>query len=277
MKKFKKRFLSAFLSMVFIMGVVTFGNPTTMFAAEEVTRQIRLIIASHSLVDAEWSLRRNGVEVSQITMMHDNIYSSNLIGYFGVSSLEGYSIALTSAVPSAFIGSTEITGFTFSTREIPITFEETSPNWWFFRHIWDVSPITSTPEPPSPLYPISPTADISILINDVELEMDVAPIIIDDRTLVPVRAAMEGLGATVDWDSDTRTVTITEALTIIMSIDSTAVTILTYDGSEEAVEMDVAPIIIDDRTMLPLRFLAETFGFEVDWDDETRTVLIATP
>jgi len=133
---------------------------------------------------------------------------------------------------------------------------------WFSTHHWLVTPITETLN----------TSSIVILIDGALLDMDVAPIIRDDRTLVPVRAIAETLGAEVDWNNDTREVTISDgSQTVILAIDSTTALV---DGGE--IGLDVAPIIIDGRTMLPIRFLAETFGLDVDWDNDTRTVIITT-
>ena len=132
---------------------------------------------------------------------------------------------------------------------------------------------------PAPTPTPAPTATdgIGVLIDGVPLEMDVTPIIRNDRTLVPVRAIVEALGADIGWNNDTREVTISQgSQSIIMTIDSTTVTFVHADGREENAELDVAPIIVDDRTMLPIRFLAEAFGFEVDWDNENQNVIIAT-
>lgn len=99
---------------------------------------------------------------------------------------------------------------------------------------------------------------------------DQYPIIEDGRTLIPIRALGETLGAKVDWDEDDRSVTITRGGTEIeLKIGDTSAYV---DGAEH--ELDTAAEILNGRTMVPLRFAAETLGFDVDWDQESRTVTI---
>jgi hypothetical protein len=97
--------------------------------------------------------------------------------------------------------------------------------------------------------------------------------VIDDksgRTLLPIRAVAEELGAAVYWDETARKVTIRRGDTLIeVRINSTAASV---DGA--GLSLDAAPVIVNGRTMLPLRFIAETLGCEVNWDAGTRTVLI---
>ena len=125
----------------------------------------------------------------------------------------------------------------------------------------------------TPQAPTRPLDNISIRIDGEYLtDLDVPPTIIEGRTFVPVRAVTEAIGANVDWDSATRIVTIERGETIItMTIDSLNAVV---NGS--AVQLDVAPVIIDGRTMLPIRFIAESFGLEVDWDSQLRNVIITT-
>ncbi len=108
-------------------------------------------------------------------------------------------------------------------------------------------------------------------VNMVEQTIDAPPVIVDGRTLVPVRAVVEALDGTVDWDAETKTAKLVSGdNTIELTIDSTTAKL---NGAEET--LDVAPMIIDGRTMLPIRFVAESFGFYTDWDGETKTVYVA--
>ncbi|MCD8181471.1 MAG: hypothetical protein LUF26_08345 [Firmicutes bacterium] len=110
-------------------------------------------------------------------------------------------------------------------------------------------------------------------VNGVEQSIDdnqTAPKIINDRTLVPVRAVIEAMGGTAEWDADTQTATLTySGDEIRLVIDSTTAYL-----NDAANELDAAPTIINDRTMLPIRFIAESFGFDVEWDGDTETVTI---
>ena len=111
---------------------------------------------------------------------------------------------------------------------------------------------------------------ISLKINGTELECEVPPQIIDGRTMVPVRAIFEAVGAEVNWDSDTKTVTgIKGDTTVEMTVDSRTEFI-----NGEAVEMDAAPVVTEGRTLAPARYVAEAFGCSVEWDAENKAVNI---
>ncbi|MBO5561157.1 MAG: copper amine oxidase N-terminal domain-containing protein [Firmicutes bacterium] len=108
-------------------------------------------------------------------------------------------------------------------------------------------------------------------VNLQEQTIDAPPVIVNGRTLVPVRAVVEALDGTVDWDAETKTAKLVSGdNTIELTIDSTAAKL----NGEEAM-LDVAPTIMDGRTMLPIRFVAESFGFYTYWDAETKTVYVA--
>ena len=107
-------------------------------------------------------------------------------------------------------------------------------------------------------------------INGEIASIDVPAMILDDRTMTPARFVAEALGATVEWDSETRTVTITkDEYKIVLVIDSK---IAEINGQQ--VEIDVPATIVDDRTMTPARLVAEALGAIVSWNDATRTVTI---
>lgn len=93
--------------------------------------------------------------------------------------------------------------------------------------------------------------------------MDVQPIIQEGRTLIPVRFMAYALGASVGWNEDTNGVT--------LSIEGRSIT---FAIGEMAPGMDVPAQIINERTFVPLRFISEFFGAEVNWDEATRTIEI---
>ena len=114
--------------------------------------------------------------------------------------------------------------------------------------------------------------DISVTLNGEVLTFDVPPQLIDNRTMVPLRKIFEAMGAIVDWNNDTRTVTATKGdERVIATIDSKNVYI-----SGETKTLDVPPMVVNDRTLVPVRFVAEAFGANVNWDEGTRTVVIGT-
>jgi len=97
--------------------------------------------------------------------------------------------------------------------------------------------------------------------NAPTINMDVQPVIQDNRTLLPVRFMAYALGATVGWNDATSEVTLTLG-------DKS----ITFAIGQAAPGMDVPAQIINERTMVPLRFISEFFGAVVNWDDTTRTI-----
>lgn len=100
--------------------------------------------------------------------------------------------------------------------------------------------------------------------------MDVAPMIIDGRLMVPVRYLEDLFGMTPAWDAATKTVTVVYNDAVYqMTIDSN---IITVDGMTQ-IEMDTAAVIIDGRTFVPVSRFADAMGIEYTWDAATRTVV----
>jgi len=111
---------------------------------------------------------------------------------------------------------------------------------------------------------------INVTIDSVAQSYDVMPIIENGRTLVPMRGIFEALGAEVAWDDATKTVTGTKADTkITLQIGNTAANV-----NDKEVTLDVPAKILDGRTLVPVRFISESLGCEVNWDDATKTVII---
>jgi len=104
-----------------------------------------------------------------------------------------------------------------------------------------------------------------IKVRGMNLNFDVPPVIKEGRTLIPVRAVMNGLGAEVVWDAEAKNVTITRDSKVIVINMATGET--TVDG--QAVEVDVPAQNIEDRAFVPLRFIAQTLGDKVEYDEET--------
>lgn len=114
---------------------------------------------------------------------------------------------------------------------------------------------------------------IGIKIDGQYMYSDVDPTIIDDRTLVPMRAIFEALDADIAWDEDTQTVTGTRGdTTVTLTIGSAAANV---NGKE--VTLDVPAMLLYDRTLVPIRFVSESLGAKVDWEGASRTVLISSP
>jgi len=107
-------------------------------------------------------------------------------------------------------------------------------------------------------------------VNGQTQELDSEPVIVNDRTLVPIRAIIEAMGGTVLWEQDTQTATLNYGDDEIKLIIDNETAYL----NDAPNVLDTAPIVINDRTMLPIRFIAESFDFDVEWDNEIQEITI---
>jgi len=118
--------------------------------------------------------------------------------------------------------------------------------------------------------------DITIYVNGNYLYCDAPAFLKDGRTMVPVRAIGEALGCSVDWDGTQQRVSIyNEEREVWIFINRTRVTVFDKEkGTQSEITIDVPPILVNARTFLPLRAVAESLGAEVDWDGNTKTVYV---
>lgn len=118
--------------------------------------------------------------------------------------------------------------------------------------------------------PVMANNDIKVLLNGETLSFDVPPQLINDRTMVPMRKIFEAMGATVDWNESTQTVTAKEDnIVIIMQIDNVVISV-----NDKDVTLDVPPQLVDSRTLVPVRAVVEGLDADVKWDGDTQTVII---
>ena len=125
--------------------------------------------------------------------------------------------------------------------------------------------------------------ELKIFADNVKLETDVAPVIINSRTMVPVRMIAEAAECDVQWDEEQKKISIgvpyKEQPLMYMYLDNPIVGIYVYNAETmetavEEVEIDAAPVLVNGRTMVPLRFIAETIGFEVEWNEAEGAVYL---
>ncbi len=113
---------------------------------------------------------------------------------------------------------------------------------------------------------------ITVIVDGAAVNFDVPPQIINDRTMVPVRAIFEALGASVEWNNETRTVTAAKGETVVaLVIDSNVIKV---NDTEKTI--DVPAQIVNERTFVPVRAISEAFECTVEWNQETYTVTITS-
>lgn len=115
---------------------------------------------------------------------------------------------------------------------------------------------------------------IKIYINGQLVESDQPPLIIDNRTFVPIRVIAEDLGAIVNYDNKDRIVTIKRDKTNILLTIGDDIARISSDVETRPAILDAPAFLRNDRTYLPLRSISELFGMEVDWDGGKRAVYI---
>lgn len=117
--------------------------------------------------------------------------------------------------------------------------------------------------------------DPNIYVNGVGAQIDpsnfnIVPTIIDGRTLVPIRAIMDGIDGEINWDASERRIDLKyKETTISLWLDNKTAKVNGQD-----IALDVPPMTIEDRTMLPLRFVGEKLGMKVEWIDTTQTIIL---
>jgi len=115
----------------------------------------------------------------------------------------------------------------------------------------------------------------SFTVGGVPNTLDSPPIIKNNRTLLPIRAVVEALGGTVSWDGTAQKVTVLlGSNTIELWIGKSTARVNGNSIPIDAANNKVVPEIINDRTMLPLRFVTENLGCDVRWDGTTKTITI---
>lgn len=118
----------------------------------------------------------------------------------------------------------------------------------------------------------SASEDITILINNSEISTDVAPVIMNGRTMVPARAIFESLGADVGWNGETRTVTVSAKGVDVNLVVGSRVAVVNGNN----IYLDQPAAVVEGRTIVPIRFISENIGARVGWNPDTKTVSLET-
>ncbi|HYG59328.1 MAG TPA: copper amine oxidase N-terminal domain-containing protein [Symbiobacteriaceae bacterium] len=121
------------------------------------------------------------------------------------------------------------------------------------------------------LVPAVARAEVKVRLNGQNMAFQVPPRTEEGRTLVPMRAIFEALGATITWNGDTQEIRATSpgGTEVYLKVGSKAALV---NGQVRL--LDVPPKIVEGRTLVPVRFVSESLGAKVDWEGATETVLI---
>ncbi len=128
--------------------------------------------------------------------------------------------------------------------------------------------------------PAGAADEIKVFLENEEISFDVPPQLINGRTMVPLRAIFEALDASVEWEQSTKTIKAhrddkqelaTYSYDVVMQIGNNEMTV---NGEKKS--LDTPPVIVDGRTLVPVRAVAESLGVGVYWDNKRRIVTLAT-
>lgn len=120
---------------------------------------------------------------------------------------------------------------------------------------------------------LAASPDTVITLDGRPLSFDVPPRFENDTALVPVRAIFEALGAAVSWDEAAQKVTAVKGNTeVILTIGEN-----TAYRNGASILLSTPAQVVDDRTLVPLRFVSEAFGAEVSWNQEKQEIAIKSP
>jgi len=107
-------------------------------------------------------------------------------------------------------------------------------------------------------------------VRDVDPGFDTAPLLYDNRTMLPIRSLVEAMGGTIHWDAERDEITIfCNGHVLQLWLNSTLVLL-----NGEYQEMELPPLLMEGRTMLPLRFIGEALGCYVSWEQEEQRILV---
>ncbi len=115
-----------------------------------------------------------------------------------------------------------------------------------------------------------PTQKITVKVNGEEVAFDQSPILYRDRTMVPMRAIFEKLGATVSWNDASQTASGVKGGTNVSVVIGNS----NIFKNDKIISFDVPSFVVNGRTLVPVRAVAESFDCNVQWDGATNTVLI---
>ena len=116
----------------------------------------------------------------------------------------------------------------------------------------------------------SPYMSVDGVQKEVDPGRGTAPVTISGRTMVPIRAIVEAMGGTADWDNATNKITLNARGNIVeMWLGKTDIKV---NGASK--KMDVVPVLKNERTFVPIRFAAENLNCKVDWINSTQEAVI---
>lgn len=115
----------------------------------------------------------------------------------------------------------------------------------------------------------------SVIVDGIAAEADAAPVIIEDRIFLPLRVLIERVGGSISWQAATRQVTVkSRGVTLVLTIGKSMAVVNGVATAIDSANARVVPVIVGGRTLLPLRFVAESLGLDITWNSVLRTAIV---
>lgn len=115
---------------------------------------------------------------------------------------------------------------------------------------------------------------IRVQVNGTNVAFEVAPQMVNNQIMVQAKPVFEQLGATVQWDEQTQGITVQNNGTVVKVCTKSRDGLIIKNNAEQTVQLAAAPVIVEGRILVPVRFVAESLGSQVGWDSENKTVVI---
>ncbi|MBR3942995.1 MAG: hypothetical protein IKJ55_06525 [Clostridia bacterium] len=204
-----------------------------------------------------------------------DVADKNLLGLkvAGSVKIDEKDVAFNSKITAVEIADSTVTFSVAQTNEVPrAAYDKTAFSLKVYPELYIEEVVNDEPiaqEMPRPAAS-RPETEIAVSFNGEWMQFDVNPVIINGRTMVPMRAIFEALGCTVHWMDEAQTaVGIRNGKTVFCTINSMDAMV---DGV--ATVIDQPAVLLNNRTMVPLRFISEAFGCTVEWEESTQSVYI---
>lgn len=115
--------------------------------------------------------------------------------------------------------------------------------------------------------------DIKIKVNGEILQCNPEAEVRNERVMVPMRAIFEKLGAIVYWDEETHVISaVKDDFLMLLQVDNPKMFLYYSNGEKKEEDLSSAPIIVEDRALVPVRAVSESFGVDVNWNNVLREV-----
>lgn len=125
--------------------------------------------------------------------------------------------------------------------------------------------------------PAAASGEITVYLDGKQIQFDQPPVAINNRTMVPLRAIFEALGAQVEWHPEKQGISAQKGDTlIVMQLGGKTFAKQVGNGEAQYYQLDQPPVAINNRTLVPVRAVSESFDCDVTWDAAGNRVLITT-